>query len=73
MESMENLDKEKEQKISAYIYDRYGQCIRGNSIFYGKAIIPIDMLIKESIVTHKLNPNKDIFHIVDYMFEYFCS
>lgn len=70
---MEDMDNEKEQVISKYIYDRYGRNIKDGNIFYGQAIIPIDMLIKQSIVTHKLNPDKDIFYIVDHMFDYFCT
>jgi hypothetical protein len=38
---------------------------------FGKASFTIEMLCRGSIEVSKVNPEKDIFEIVDYMFQYY--
>ena len=59
--------------ILEYINKRLSSYIKGNHIKYGRAMFTVDMLIEESIQTYKINPDKDIYYIVDYMFDYFCT
>ena len=66
-------DKDLKEKISNYVYQRYSGFIKGETIVYGKAMFPVEMLISGSVDTCKMNPQADIHYVVDYMFEYFCN
>ncbi len=68
---MEN--KELEDSITTYVYQRFGNHITGNKIKYGNAMFTVDMLVRESIKVFKMNPDKEINYVVDEMFDYFCT
>lgn len=70
---MENSIVELEFKIRTYVLDRYRPFIEGETIFYRNAIIPIEMLVKESAGVSLENPDKDLYFVVDLMFEYFYT
>jgi hypothetical protein len=61
------------QKIRKYVHHRYYSHIKGDTIFYGKASFPVDMLVTGSLDTFKANSDRDLHFIVDYMFDYFCT
>lgn len=62
-----------EAKVREYVLKRFSPHIQANNIRYGRASFTVDMLVSGSIETWKLNPDKDIYNIVDYMFDYFCT
>lgn len=70
---MNETDEILKNNIREYVIARYGSFLEGKSLFYGKAIIPLDMLIDESAEVSKLNPEVDLHRVVDEMFDYFCS
>lgn len=72
---MEINHSELKDKVEKYIWERFRVYIQkdGETIRFGKAFFTIEMLVKGSIDVWKANPEKDIFEIVDYMFDYYCS
>jgi hypothetical protein len=58
-------------EIYSYIFNRYGSYIKGETLFIGKAIIPIQMVIDSTIDAKALNPERDVSYIIDYLIEYF--
>jgi hypothetical protein len=71
---MENEQSELEVKVLEYIYHRFRIYIdKEGDIQFGKAQFTVDMLCKGSIQVWSQNQEKDIFEIVDYMFDYYCT
>jgi hypothetical protein len=71
---MTQTDDILKEKVLSYILDRYSVYIKdGESIRFGKAYFTVEMLCRGSIDVSKVNPDKDIFEIVDYMFDYYCT
>jgi hypothetical protein len=54
-------------------YERFSSYIDGNNIKFGKAMFTVDILIKGSMETCKLNPDREISFVVEYMFDHFCT
>lgn len=72
---MENNQDELKAKVEKYIRERFRVYIEkdGETLRYGSATFPIEMLINGSVTVFLANPEKDLFEIVDYMFDYFCT
>jgi hypothetical protein len=72
---MKDNQHEIREEVEKYVWKRFRIYIEkdGETIRFGKATFPIEMLVNGSISVFQANPEKDIFEIVDLMFDYYCT
>lgn len=72
---MDENQEELKKKVEDYVWERFRIYIQkdGKTIRFGKAFFSIEMLVRGSIDVWKANPDRGLFEIVDYMFDYYCT